>query len=188
MELVAGFLLSVVIVLAGILHSKNTNESVTVEKEDKVKKDIQQKAEAINISNWMPLDVNRVSENPKHLPLNPEVKTAEVESKESFKYDIDFIEGIVNHYVSITIIPNSDRSVVEIRQKVEKLSLMSEFVKVRAYISRQPKIYEEYSIPPVDYRNKTAIIRIPIDKKYEFYQLQYSVKGPFKEPEVIRVK
>jgi len=38
MELVAGFLLSVVIVLAGILHSKNTNESVTVEKEDKVKK------------------------------------------------------------------------------------------------------------------------------------------------------
>gem|GEM_PF-4479275 len=41
MELVAGFLLSVVIVLAGILHSKNTNESVTVEKEDKVETDIQ---------------------------------------------------------------------------------------------------------------------------------------------------
>ena len=41
MELVVGFLLSVVIVLAGILHSKNTNESVTVEKEDKVETDIQ---------------------------------------------------------------------------------------------------------------------------------------------------
>ncbi len=90
--------------------------------------------------------------------------------------------------LSIDITPTSDRSVVEIRQRVEKLSLMSDLVKVRAYISKQPKIYEEYSTPPADYKNNTAIIRFPINKRYELYQFRYSVKGPFRNPEVLHVR
>ncbi|WP_448584369.1 hypothetical protein, partial [Thermocrinis sp.] len=108
----------------------------------------------------------------------------------------DYLEGILNpsqgslSKVSLhgMFVHAKGNSIVEIRQKVEKLSLMSEFVKIKAYISKKPTIYEEYSTPPVDYRNNTAIIRFPIDKKYQFYQFQYSVKGPFKEPEVIQIK
>jgi|GEM_PF-1485586 len=212
MELVAGILLPVVIIFAGILHSKNTNteekksykepeigivekivkqESPETNTEDKlVKKEIQQKVEIANSSNQTHIvsNIDKTNENLQDSSSSPEVKVAKTKDEKPFKYNIDVIEGTINHYVSIAITPNLDRSIVEIRQKVEKLSLMSEFVKVKAYLSKQPKIYEEYSTPPVDYKNNTAIIRFPIDKKYEFYQFQYSVKGPFKEPEVIYVK
>ncbi len=186
MEFVAGFLLPVVIILAGILQSKDSKmgekesykepETVEVKAKDKlVEKEIKQEVETVNSSNY----THTVS------GIN---KFNKVKDEEPFKYNINVIEGTINHYVSIDIIPNLDRSIVEIRQKVEKLSLMSEFVKIKAYISKKPTIYEEYSTPPVDYRNNTAIIRFPIDKKYQFYQFQYSVKGPFKEPEVIQIK
>ncbi len=114
-------------------------------------------------------------------------KLQESAERPPFRYKVDIIEGTVNHYVSVEVIPKEGKSVVEIRQRVEKLSLMSEFVKVKAYFSTKPEIYEEFSIPPVDYRNNIAIIRLPIHKGYELYKIQYFVRGTFKEPEILQV-
>ena len=131
-----------------------------------------------------PVKAETPSEKPVQMPTTI-AKLPESTERLPFKYRVNVIEGTVNHYVSVEVIPREGRSMVEIRQRVEKLSLMSEFVKVKAYFSTKPEIYQEFSIPPADYRNNTAIIRLSIEKGYELYRVQYSVKGPFKEPEVI---
>jgi hypothetical protein len=127
------------------------------------------------------------SEKPVQMPTTI-AKLPESTERLPFKYKVDVIEGTINHYVSVELIPREGRSVVEIRQRVEKPSLMSEFVKVKAYFSTKPEIYQEFSIPPADYRNNTAIIRLSIERGYELYKVQYSVRGPFKEPEVIHLR
>ena len=85
-------------------------------------------------------NIDKINENLQDSSSSPEVKVAKTEYEKPFKYNIDVIEGTINHYVSITITPNLDRSIVEIRQKVEKLSLMSEFVKVKARLSNKYSI------------------------------------------------
>ncbi|WP_448584214.1 hypothetical protein [Thermocrinis sp.] len=104
MEFVAGFLLPVVIILAGILQSKDSKmgekesykepETVTVEKiakqessevkaKDKlVEKEIKQEVETVNSSNY----THTVS------GIN---KFNKVKDEEPFKYDINVIEGTI---------------------------------------------------------------------------------------------
>ena len=134
-----------------------------------------------------PAKAETPSEKPVQTPTTI-AKLPESTERLPFKYRVNVIEGTVNHYVSVEVIPREGRSMVEIRQRVEKLSLMSEFVKVKAYFSTKPEIYQEFSMPPADYRNNTAIIRLSIEKGYELYKVQYSVKGSFKEPEVIHIR